>query len=290
MTAAISDFDVTHTAIFPLVLRCAIKLHAAALYRFSAPVHLGVAVAVAVVAGLFIGSFLNVVAYRTPRGLSVSKPRSFCPACERQLTAWENVPVVSWLVLGGHCRTCGVSISKRYPLVEGGTAVAFGLVTLAWRGSLPSIGYWALTATLVAILLIDSGDRRAPLAVAAIGTAVGDVCVTAGAAWDQRWWTLAGAQIGLLVGAACFVVLRRLDPDCSKPQTYGRTALVPVGCWLGGLGAVAASVGFGAGGLAFLACLGYAARPTDGRAASLATRPLLVSLTAAAVIGLIGFR
>ena len=67
---------------------------------------LALTVPLAVLAGLFIGSFLNVVIYRTPRGLSVSRPRSFCTKCDRQLQWWENVPVVSWVVLRGRCHSC----------------------------------------------------------------------------------------------------------------------------------------------------------------------------------------
>ena len=87
--------------------------------------------ALAGVVGLFIGSFLNVVVYRAPLGLSVSTPRSFCPTCDRQLVWWENVPLISWLALRGRCHTCHEPISVRYPLVEATTAVAFAFVALA---------------------------------------------------------------------------------------------------------------------------------------------------------------
>ncbi|MBW3555342.1 MAG: prepilin peptidase [Actinobacteria bacterium] len=75
--------------------------------------------------GLAIGSFLNVVIHRVPLHQSVVTPRSRCPVCETPLRGRDNVPVVSWLLLGGHCRHCGCPISARYPLVEGGTAVLF---------------------------------------------------------------------------------------------------------------------------------------------------------------------
>src|SRR5664280_3022890 len=78
---------------------------------------LAVTIPVAVIVGLFVGSFLNVVVYRIPLGLSVAKPRSFCPTCDRQLKWWENVPVVSWVALRGHCHTCHEPISARYPFV-----------------------------------------------------------------------------------------------------------------------------------------------------------------------------
>ena len=96
--------------------------------------HVSVVTAVVVVfAALFgalVGSFLNVVLWRVPRGESIVSPGSHCPSCNTPLKAYELVPVFSWVALRGRCRTCGVHISARYPLVELGCAVAFGIV--AW--------------------------------------------------------------------------------------------------------------------------------------------------------------
>ena len=85
------------------------------------------------VVGALIGSFLNVVIWRLPRDLSIVSPGSRCPACERPIAAYDNLPVVSWLLLRGRCRHCGAAISPRYPLVELLTAAAFAIV-LAVRG------------------------------------------------------------------------------------------------------------------------------------------------------------
>ena len=81
----------------------------------------------AAVFGALIGSFLNVVLWRVPRGESIVHPGSHCPECGTPLRPHELVPVVSWIALRGRCRTCGVRISVRYPLVELGCAVLFGL-------------------------------------------------------------------------------------------------------------------------------------------------------------------
>lgn len=89
--------------------------------------------AFAVLAGVFglaIGSFLNVVIYRVPRGESVVSPPSRCPRCGTEIQARHNVPVIGWLVLRGRCASCGLPISPRYPLVEGATGVLFFGVTL----------------------------------------------------------------------------------------------------------------------------------------------------------------
>ena len=89
-----------------------------------------VIVLLAAVLGACIGSFLNVVLWRVPRGESIVHPPSHCTACGAELRPMELVPVVSWVTLRGRCRHCGVHISARYPLVELGVAVLFGLV--AW--------------------------------------------------------------------------------------------------------------------------------------------------------------
>src|SRR5437588_10843892 len=90
---------------------------------------------VTVVCGLFglvVGSFLNVVIYRVPRKESVVRPRSRCPGCGTQLAERDNIPVVSWVLLRGHCRTCGEPISARYPLVEVTTAALFVAAALGF--------------------------------------------------------------------------------------------------------------------------------------------------------------
>jgi leader peptidase (prepilin peptidase)/N-methyltransferase len=82
------------------------------------------------VLGLCVGSFLNVVLYRLPRGESLSNPPSRCPTCGTRLRWRDNVPVVSWLALGGRCRTCRTRISMRYPLIEAATAVVFLVIAV----------------------------------------------------------------------------------------------------------------------------------------------------------------
>lgn len=87
-------------------------------------------VALAAIFGALVGSFLNVVLWRVPRGESIVHPGSHCPACNTPLRPYELVPVVSWVGLRGRCRTCGVHVSARYPLIELGVAAIFGVV--AW--------------------------------------------------------------------------------------------------------------------------------------------------------------
>jgi prepilin signal peptidase PulO-like enzyme (type II secretory pathway) len=95
-----------------------------------------VLIALAVVLGGAFGSFINVVAYRLPRRMSLSRPGSQCPSCRRPIRWHDNVPVFGWLRLRGRCRDCGVDISPRYPLVEALVAMVSGL--LAWK----AMGLW----------------------------------------------------------------------------------------------------------------------------------------------------
>lgn len=114
------------------------------------------------VAGLAIGSFLNVVVWRVPRGESVVRPPSACPACSTPIRPRDNVPVVGWLLLRGRCRDCTEPISSRYPLVEATTAVLFAGLALRF-GPVPVLpAYLYLAAVGLALALIDVDTHRLP--------------------------------------------------------------------------------------------------------------------------------
>ena len=118
-----------------------------------------------IVAGVFgavVGSFLNVVAYRLPKGQSLVAPRSRCPSCQAPIAEYDNVPVVSWLVLRGHCRSCGARISPRYPLVELLTAVTFAAVALARGVDDDLVMELPFAAVLIAVAAIDLEHRIIP--------------------------------------------------------------------------------------------------------------------------------
>lgn len=112
--------------------------------------------------GAIIGSFLNVVAYRLPRGESLSHPRSRCPACETPIRPYDNVPVFSWLLLRGRCRSCREPISARYPIVEGSTAALCALVVAVKGPTSAALLGVVLVLLLVPITLIDLDLRIIP--------------------------------------------------------------------------------------------------------------------------------
>ena len=116
----------------------------------------------AAVLGLLIGSFLNVVAWRVPRGESIVNPPSACPNCGHRLSWWENIPVLSFLALRAKCRSCKTPISWRYPLLEAGTSLLFVLVFLHF-GPVPELpAYLYLAAIAVALTAIDIDHKRLP--------------------------------------------------------------------------------------------------------------------------------
>jgi leader peptidase (prepilin peptidase)/N-methyltransferase len=131
-------------------------------------------ITLAALGGLITGSFLNVVAYRLPRGESLATPGSHCPSCNTPVKPYDNVPVLGWLLLRGRCRSCGERISARYPLVEAATAALAVAVVLTKHSAVQIVLGLLLVGVLVPVALIDF-DRRIipnkitlPAAVAAI--------------------------------------------------------------------------------------------------------------------------
>jgi leader peptidase (prepilin peptidase) / N-methyltransferase len=134
-------------------------------------------VSYAAVIGAIFGSFFNVVAYRLPRGESLSKPRSRCPGCETPIKPYDNVPILSWLALRGKCRACGTRISARYPLVELGTALLCALVVLAKGLDEDALLGVAMVLLLVPVALIDLDTQIIPNALMLIGAVVAPAIV-----------------------------------------------------------------------------------------------------------------
>jgi leader peptidase (prepilin peptidase)/N-methyltransferase len=112
--------------------------------------------------GAIIGSFLNVVAHRVPRGESLVSPGSRCPGCGADVKAYDNIPVVSWLLLRGRCRNCGMRISPRYPLIELATAIVFAAVVAVRGFDNDLVLELPFVAALIALATIDFDHRLLP--------------------------------------------------------------------------------------------------------------------------------
>ena len=173
-------------------------------------------ITLALVAGLLIGSFLNVCVFRLPRDLSVVRPRSFCPHCvetaeERglpyqqaaqsgMLPTYDLIPVVSYLILGGRCRRCRARIPLRYPLVELATGFAFAVCVAYFGPSLAALKYSLYSALLITLIASDFEERILP---------------------DE--FTLGGAAAGIVLAA--FVPMPVEIGHFLLPLSWGRMAL-----------------------------------------------------------------
>jgi leader peptidase (prepilin peptidase)/N-methyltransferase len=167
------------------------------------------------VLGLAIGSFLNVVIHRVPRGQSVVSPPSRCPGCGASIRARHNVPVAGWLVLRGRCADCGAPISARYPAVELLTGILFALV--AWRAvqlgqpaAIPAL--LAFTALGIALTFIDLDTRRLPNVVVLPAYPVLGALLLAAAAVHDDWWAAARAGLGGVALFGFFFALAMIYP------------------------------------------------------------------------------
>ncbi len=209
--------------------------------------------------GLMIGSFLNVVIWRVPRGESVIRPASHCPGCDRPIRNRDNIPVVSWLLLRGRCRDCGEPIAVRYPLVELSTAAVFAV--LAWRlglaVELPAFLY--LGAVGVALAMIDIDVKRLPDALVLPSYLVAGILLAVAALADDRWDDLLRAAIGMVALYCFYFVLAWVYP---AGMGFGDVKLAGVlGLCLGWLGwgelVVGAFLGFLFGGVLGLLLMAF---------------------------------
>ena len=206
--------------------------------------------------GAAFGSFVNVLAHRLPRRESIVKPRSRCPACGGTIRAYDNIPIVSWLVLRGRCRDCGVRIPLRYLLVEAVTAVLFVLLGLKFGREAALWPALALAVTLVAAAATDLEERVIP-----------NRLMAAGALLALALWTLADPgrlPENLIAGTAAggFLLVAALAYPAGMGMGDVKLAAV-MGLFLGRSVGPALFVGFAAGalaGMAIMAARGAAAR------------------------------
>jgi leader peptidase (prepilin peptidase) / N-methyltransferase len=157
------------------------------------------------VLGLAFGSFLNVVIYRLPRHESLLRPGSHCPRCGTAIRWYDNVPLVSWVVLKGRCRSCSAPISLRYPLVEAITALAF--IIAFWRFGLEwrLLVAWAFVVAMVAVAFIDYDHMIIPDKIVLPGAAIG---LAASIALEPpRWWVYVVSSVGAAVFMFALVML-----------------------------------------------------------------------------------
>jgi leader peptidase (prepilin peptidase)/N-methyltransferase len=157
--------------------------------------------------GAATGSFLNVAIYRMPRGESVVAPRSHCTTCERVIPWYDNLPVLSWLLLRGRCRGCGQPFSIRYPIVEALTAIILLGLTLqfGWTMALAFAFYFA--CSLLVVTYIDLDHRLILDKITLPGIAVGLLFALVVPPAEMRWPAVQSWAIGTLVGGGILWVV-----------------------------------------------------------------------------------
>lgn len=200
--------------------------------------------------GLLVGSFLNVVIHRLPRGESIVSPRSRCPACARPIRAWENVPLLSFALLGARCRGCGARISWRYPGIELLTGTLFA--ALAWRyGATPTTPLLcAFAAALVAAAAIDFDHRIIPDEISLGGLLVALLVApwvetASGSPWGEAFlYSAGGALLGggllWLVGFGhariCVALGREFEHWPGEGEELPRPGSLDYWTWFPGIG------------------------------------------------------
>lgn len=183
------------------------------------------------VLGCCIGSFLNVCIYRLPQDLSIVSPRSFCPQCRTPVRGYDNIPLVSYLLLGGKCRTCGAKISGRYPLVEALTGAFAVALYLKFGLTLGFFAFFAFTAALLVITFIDLDHRIIPDVISLPGIAVGFGLsfLLPAPSWTE-------SLIGLLAGGGSLYLVAIGYEALTKREGMGGgdvKLLAMIGAWLG---------------------------------------------------------
>lgn len=203
--------------------------------------------------GTIIGSFLNVLIHRLPRGQSIVKPGSACPACGHRLGFFDLIPILSILFLRARCRYCRAPISWRYPLVEALTGLIFVLIVRRYGLSLECAGFVVYAALLIAIAFIDLDEMIVPDALSLPGLGLGLIFALARG-------RLGVGLIGALVGGAFLLVIYFSALFLLKKEGLGlgdAKLLAMVGAFLGWEGALftvlIASISGALGGLALMA-------------------------------------
>lgn len=188
--------------------------------------------------GLVVGSFLNVLIHRLPRGESVAFPGSHCPACGAPIRAYDNVPVVSWLVLGGRCRDCGVRIAVRYPVIELVNALLWAAVYAQAAGWVDFASGAFLCSAALALLVIDAEFRILPDKITLTGMVVGLALSFFSRVHDPK-----SSLGGIVLGAGGLYLLAFLYEKWKKVEGMGMgdvKMLGMIGAFLGPWGVVVA--------------------------------------------------
>ncbi len=179
------------------------------------------AVGLAALYGAILGSFLNVCIYRLPRNESIVRPRSRCPGCGQLIGWYDNVPILSWLLLRGKCRHCGMRISVQYPLVEAAVAATWALVVWRYGASLDAVAAGVFVTLMIGILMTDAQQMIIPDEFS-VGGLVFGVAIAGAFSWTLKTWLpLLYAAEGALLGYALLWLAGYLGKLWAKRDAMG---------------------------------------------------------------------
>jgi leader peptidase (prepilin peptidase)/N-methyltransferase len=231
--------------------------------------------------GAIVGSFLTVVVDRVPKKESVISPRSRCPRCGTEIRSRDNIPVLSWLLLGGKCRSCGTRIPARYPLLEAGSAAIFGGVAAVYPGIFLIAMLCAFAAVMLAVAAIDLEHRIIPNRITYPAFPVFALAIVVGWALDQGLDPVR-ALIGALAYGGAFLLIAFIAPRGLGMGDVKLTALI--GLVMGSIGL--RYVGVAAGGAILLGGIGglIALLAGRGRKSAIPFGPFLSVGAVAAVL------
>lgn len=166
--------------------------------------------------GAIVGSFLNVCVYRIPAGVSIVTPPSRCPHCGSSIRWFQNVPILSYLVLGGKCGACRVGISWRYPIVEALTGALFVLVFYSFQFSAATVVYWLFVAALIVITFIDLDHQIIPDVISLPGIVIGFLC-----SFAIPWLSWTDSLFGILLGGGSLWLVAVMYELLTKKEGMG---------------------------------------------------------------------
>ena len=172
--------------------------------------------------GLCFGSFANVLIYRLPRNISLISPRSFCTACNGNIQFYDLLPVVSWVLLKGRCRSCHANISSRYPLIELACAFLFMGMILTVPG-FSAIFMCLLAFILLAVSFIDADTQEIPDSLLGFATVLGVTLVVLGHFFPIFFQSpgFISAGMGILIGGGCLLSIDRITIALHKKDGFG---------------------------------------------------------------------
>lgn len=203
---------------------------------------LGLLIIGSAILGLLVGSFLNVVIYRVPLGLSVVLPSSYCPKCHVPILARDNIPIASWVRLRGRCRNCNEHISAQYMAVETACGVLFALTAARVGTHLDLLAFFVLLASLLALSLIDLQHLILPRKIIYVSLAIVLAIFLIVAALDNEWGKL---LVAVACAVAWFLVFFLINAISPRALGFGDVRLAPLlGLSLGWLGVSYVIVGF----------------------------------------------